>query len=823
MKVKDCPSCQGCPMLKVDTTYVKDGIKIHHLGAEQELVPPKLGSSTRLIVSDAPRETDAQLHEPLVSSSGRIFDSLCRKAGIARDGLNIINTINCRPPNDSFPTDGDSRSYISIADAESAVRHCYKEHVEPLLRSRQWTRIDALGSPALKVLTGKREGVFKWRGSPLPLINGTETLVIPTLEPLYVMKDQSYMPFVVSDLTKGTTPPPEYYNTTPSIDECELFRPERVCFDIETNRFTNQITMVGFAADPFHVLVLPFRGPYIAQIKRILAGAKEVIGQNLLQFDIPFLEKNDVKFKEGVQVWDIMLMFHLLHPDAPGKDLETISSIYTQKPAWKQDQKEDTPTYCARDVDVTLQAFLQLLPLLRMQKLLDLYKYTQVPLAKICHMMTETGIRCDAGRVKFVREKLDAEVNGLEAILPEQLRPYDKAIRVRKPAPPGTIGKSGKPVKYIHIPGTERITPWASPHHVEKFLYETLQLPVQRHPKTKKITTDKGALDRLYRRTKLPEVKAIQRLRQVDELRTTFLKEGTVGVGRVHSNFLVHGTNSGRLSSSGPNLQNLNGTAKYLYVPSHEGWCFVEGDFSSLENRLTAWYANDRERLAKLSIPGYNEHKESTSVIFGIPVAEINKEMPEYRLGKAANHAANYGLGARKFAMTYDITEKEARDILIAWKLSHPLTVQWQEMTAREAEQNGYLTTVFGRKRWFWTTSLYTESLSFKPQSTGADVSYRAMVSLMYDRIGLAPELALKVSEILCPLPKPARLIAQVHDSLLVECPQNKVHEVVKAMNTAMSQPWKELGGYAIPAEFKVGQPNDSWAEITPIKLEEYL
>src|SRR5208337_653190 len=182
---------------------------------------------------------------------------------------------------------------------------------------------------------------------------------------------------------------------------------------------------------------------------------------------------------------------------------------------------------------------------------------------------------------------------------------------------------------------------------------------VQRHPKTKKVTTDKGALDRLYRRTKLPEVKAIQRLRQVDELRTTFLKEGTVGVGRVHANFLVHGTNSGRLSSSGPNLQNLNPTAKYIYVPSHEGWVFVEGDFNSLENRLTAWYANDTEKLAKLAMPGYNEHKETTAALFGIPIEEITKDMPEYRLGKSYNHAANYGLDPRKFAMTYDISEKE--------------------------------------------------------------------------------------------------------------------------------------------------------------------
>jgi len=787
---------------------------------DNPFVPPLMGPSKRLVLAEAPGQEESEQGEPLVGGSGKVFNSLLRKAGIQRESLTIVNTINCRPPDNVYPTDGAARVYCTAEEGAEAVSHCYREHVKPLLDSRSWERCDALGEKALRILTGKRDGILKWRGSPLPLIGSDKPIVMPTLHPAFCMRMQEYMPVVISDLTKGLQVPPENYNLIPTLEELNDFSPRILAFDIETNRFTGQITMVGFASKPFHVIVVPYRGAYIEQIKRILGQAEEVVGQNCLQFDIPTLEKAGVKFREDVQVWDIMLMFHLLHPDAPANDLEFISSIYTQKPAWKHLSSEDMALYNARDVDVTIQAFLQLKPLLRMQKLEDLYKYTQVPLAKICGLMTETGIKCDGNRIKYVREKLAKEVAELELSLPDGLKPYSKKIRVRQPAPVGTVGKSGKPIKFIHVEGTETVVPWSSPKQVEKYLYETLALPKQLHPKTKKVTTDKGALDKLYRRTKNPVVNTLKRLRQVEEMRTTFLKEGTVGVGRVHSNFLVHGTNSGRLSSSGPNLQNLNPSAKYIYVPSHQGWVFVEGDFSSLENRLTAWYANDTDRLAKLSTPGYNEHKETTSVIFGIPIGEINKEMPEYRLGKAANHAANYGLGARKFAMTYDIAEKEARDILYKWKLAHPLTVAWQERTAKEAEINGYLTTVFGRKRWFWTTSLYTEALSFKPQSSGADLSFRSMVALMYERIHWSPDKALKIVDVLSPLPWPARLIAQVHDSLLVECPQDKVHEVVKAMNAAMSQPWKELGGYSVPVSFKVGQPGDSWAEIKEVELD---
>lgn len=804
-KVKNIRGCDGCPL--------------QAKFPENNFVPVKLGSSLRLVVAEAPGETESAMGEPLVGSSGKIFDSLAKKAGLSRDSLTIINTINCRPPNNFYPTDNTARSYCTEQEAKDAVSQCYRAHVKPIINSRPWTRIDALGEKALRALTGKTDGIMKWRGSPLALVGEAIPRVIGTLHPSYLMRDQAMIPAVVSDLKKGTVPPPENYNLNPTLDDLEAFTSPFVVFDIETNRFTNQITMVGIASKPYNVLVVPFRGAYLSHIKRIFANATEIVGQNIIGFDLPMLKTAGVEVSETAQIWDTMLMQHLVQPDMP-HDLEFIASIFTQKPAWKHLNREDMALYNARDVDVTTLAFSQLKPLLRMLKLEELYKYTQVPLAKICNLMHETGIRTDGNRVKDVRVKLDAEVEELQHALPTDLQPYDKAIKKRVPAPPGTLGKSGKPIKFLHVPSTERVIPWNSPKLVEKYLYETLKLPKQVHAKTKKISTDKNSLAKLIRKTQHPALKALLRLRQVDELRTTFLKEGTVGSGRVHTHFAAHGTNSGRLSSSGPNLQNLNPTAKYIYVPSHPDWVFVEGDFSSLENRLTALYANDFERLNKLSDPHYNEHKEATSNIFGIPIDKINKDMPEYRLGKASNHAANYGLGPRKFAIMYDIPEKEARDILLKWKLANPITVQWQESTSAIAAREGYLTTKFGRKRWFWTSSTYTESLSFLPQSTGADISFRAMISLMYERVGWSPTNALKVCDVLSPLPWPAKLIAQVHDSLLVECPLALVDEVVKAMSDAMTQKWKDLGGYSIPVEFKVGGSGDSWAELKPYKLE---
>lgn len=122
----------------------------------------------RLVIAESPGQEESERGEPLVGGSGHVFDKLCKAAGIERDGLTILNTINCKPPENVYPTDAAARAYISKADGEKAVKHCIRNHVLPLLKARQWLRIDMLGDKALHWLTGK-SGVTKWRGSPVEI------------------------------------------------------------------------------------------------------------------------------------------------------------------------------------------------------------------------------------------------------------------------------------------------------------------------------------------------------------------------------------------------------------------------------------------------------------------------------------------------------------------------------------------------------------------------------------------------------------------------------------------------------------------------------
>jgi len=99
-------------------------------------------------------------------------------------------------------------------------------------------------------------------------------------------------------------------------------------------------------------------------------------------------------------------------------------------------------------------------------------------------------------------------------------------------------------------------------------------------------------------------------------------------------------------------------------------------------------------------------------------------------------------------------------------------------------------------------------------QGTAADIVIRSMIGLLYERINWPTEFALKASQVLAPLPRPATLNVQVHDSLLVSSPLNLVEECQDAMYKTMGQPWPELGGFQFKLAFKVGQPGESWAEI---------
>lgn len=798
--VSEVGGCAGCPMRRLfpDNTFVT----------------PREGANLRLAIGEAPGATEAEQGKPFVGGSGRWLKVLYGKAGCKEADNSVVNVIQCQPPNNIFPTDSLARSYITSEEAHKSVAHCIKNHVEPVLKSRPWKRVDTFGDKPLKFILEKSGGVSMWRGSILPVpALGNEPLVIPTFHPSYIARDQSMVPVVINDLRKTLEIEPERYNIYPTLGEVRAFRAKKFAFDIECDRWTREISMVGLSASPYESIVVPFSGEYIFELIRIFAEATEVIGQNCLQFDLPILRDNGVTIRgpRECRVWDLMLLHHLRFPTFP-HDLEFIGKQFTNKGAWKHDHAVEE-IYNARDVDVTFRCFEPLKELLEQAKLLDVYTYVSWPLALICKSMSDAGVTMSGSRLKALREDYLGKIAKLEGTLPDELRPVMVKKNRRVTAPPGTLGKSGKPVKYSSEEYEEKVTPWRSSDIKMRYLYETLKLPVQRHIKTKQPTVDKGALDKLFHKTKHPVLKTLKELNKYATLLSGFAKENLEQNDRLHPSFNVHGTGTGRLSSSGPNIQNQPGNVRFMYVSRFVGGKIVAADFSGIENRLTCFLANDKVRAQRLEDPSFSEHKYLVSKFFDTPYDQVEKSHDKdspYAICKIIVHGSDRVMGAKKISEQFDMDFFTVKKVQAAWKAEIAATIAWQNRVMADVQRVGRVENPFQRKLWIWTSGSGPEAVSFYPQSTAADVIFRAMIGLMYERIGWPLEWAQKVCPIVQPLPEGAILFIQVHDELVVDCQAGVVDEVKETLQLVMSQPWAELKGLSLPVAIEDGE---SWGD----------
>ncbi len=164
---------------------------------------PSARDLNRLVIAEAPGERESKEGQPLVGDAGREFNALLEKARIPRNGLTIINCLNCQPPKNVFPTDSKARKYITKEQAQIAVAHCIKHHVDPVIRKRTWARVDLLGGKSLRFVANIKGRMSKLRGRRVEIQRaGLKPLIgIPVYHPSYLMRwGQSKRPVTVKDL-----------------------------------------------------------------------------------------------------------------------------------------------------------------------------------------------------------------------------------------------------------------------------------------------------------------------------------------------------------------------------------------------------------------------------------------------------------------------------------------------------------------------------------------------------------------------------------------------------------------------------------------------
>ena len=405
------------------------------------------------------------------------------------------------------------------------------------------------------------------------------------------------------------------------------------------------------------------------------------------------------------------------------------------------------------------------------QAMLPLYTDVELPLCPVLARMEQAGFLVDRKALYDFGESLTSSI--------EQLQQSIWAL-------------AGEPFNI------------QSPKQLGSILFERLMLPAGKKTKTG-WSTNAAVLDKL--RGKHPIVEQILDYRTLTKLKSTYadglLKEISAD-GRIHTNFQMTVTATGRLSSTEPNLQNipvrreLGAQIRRMFVAS-PGKVLVDADYSQIELRLLAHIANDETMIAAFR-SGEDIHAVTASQVFGVPLAEVTPLQRSH--AKAVNFGIVYGISAFSLAQDIGVFQSEAKAYMDSYFAKYHGVRTYMTRVVEQAKADGYVTTLFGRRRDLpelkssnFNLRSFGErvALNMPIQGTAADIIKAAMVRV--DARMRAEHLQ-------------ARLLLQVHDELIVECPTEEA-ETVRAI---LIEEMEHVVDYRVPllVDAKIGA---SWAE----------
>lgn len=405
------------------------------------------------------------------------------------------------------------------------------------------------------------------------------------------------------------------------------------------------------------------------------------------------------------------------------------------------------------------------------QAMLPLYTDVELPLCPVLARMEQAGFLVDRKALYDFGERLTSSI--------EQLQQSIWAL-------------AGEPFNI------------QSPKQLGNVLFERLMLPAGKKTKTG-WSTNAAVLDKL--RGKHPIIEQILDYRTLTKLKSTYadglLKEISAD-GRIHTNFQMTVTATGRLSSTEPNLQNipvrreLGAQIRKMFVAS-PGKVLVDADYSQIELRLLAHIANDETMIAAFR-SGEDIHAVTASQVFGVPLDEVTPLQRSH--AKAVNFGIVYGISAFSLAQDIGVFQSEAKAYMDSYFAKYHGVRTYMTRVVEQAKADGYVTTLFGRRRDLpelkssnFNLRSFGErvALNMPIQGTAADIIKAAMVRV--DARMRAEHLQ-------------ARLLLQVHDELIVECPAEEA-ETVRGI---LIEEMEHVVDYRVPllVDAKIGA---SWAE----------
>ncbi len=484
------------------------------------------------------------------------------------------------------------------------------------------------------------------------------------------------------------------------------------------------------------------------EIKKVSHNVKDLI-RALLENGLP---------AEGF-VFDTALGAYLLDATAGSYDLQRLfvsyfneelpKPLYLEKDAFSL--LGDGEAAASLDSHVTAVEALYgvLAPRLRERGQWELFETAELPLCRVLAEMERTGCGVDARALREFGESLSARIAERESAI------------------------------YEMAGGTFNIN---SPKQLGEVLFERLGLPHGKKTKTG-WSTNADVLEKLRRQH--PIVDAVLEYRQYAKLKSTYadgLLKAMDPDGRIRTSFQMTVTATGRLSSTEPNLQNIPtrtdlGSEFRRMFTAAPGHVLVDADYSQIELRILAHIAGD-EGMKAAFLAGGDFHAETAAKVFHVDRGEVTHEMR--RRAKAVNFGIVYGISAFSLSQDLGVTVAEAKDYMEAYFATFPGVRRYMDEVVERARETGYVETLLHRRRDLPELTSSNKNmrafgervaLNMPIQGTAADVMKLAMAAVWKRLKAEKPQ---------------ARLVLQVHDELIVECPEAEAEAVARLLEEEM-------------------------------------
>ena len=516
------------------------------------------------------------------------------------------------------------------------------------------------------------------------------------------------------------------------------------------------------------------------------------VGHNL-KYDLLVLKKYDV---EITPIDDTMVLSYLLSGTKHGHGMDELSLLhlnhrctpYKDVVGYGKDMKrfdeisvEKAYSYAAEDADITLRLHQLLKPRIAQEHVTTIYETLERPLIHILTDMEQAGVLIDAKILHDMSRRFATLLEEEEAVIHKLA---GRAFNV------------------------------ASPKQLGEILFDEMKIDGGKKGKTGAYSTSADVLETLAGQGHEIADKVLE-WRGLAKLKSTYTDalpgEVCTQTGRIHTSFAMTLTNTGRLSSNSPNLQNIPirtpaGKAIRTAFVAPKGHKIVALDYSQVELRLLAHLA-DIDVLKNAFKQGQDIHALTASQVFGIPLEKLTSE--ERRKAKAINFGIIYGISAFGLARQLKIPQKEASEYIKAYNDQYPGIRNFMQSVVDETKKTGVVNTIFGRKIFIHEINSSNparrsfaerQAINAPLQGSSADITKRAMVAVTK---------AIETEKL------PIKMILQVHDELVFEIPEQALDQVIPRLRQLMMG----AANLSIPlvVDADVG---DSWGDMQPYQFK---